>query len=327
MMEIEECVIKKRLTHGGAIVKTCHSYFFKVVILSVLRILVLGYTFSLSPVARADDYEECYQILVHDVFNKVTTSWNSDSQANNAARATIFQLNDHDAFKEYSKKYDEAKQKGEEGSGGGSYAWGLVSAEGGGKVNSNNKLTDEEFSTGFKKAKEEYRNSSSAKSSSQQSLASNYATYVADQGIVTAWRDCVTHDRSKEPNLYAYASRDKAGKTLVNVMWVPGVLAGSLPSITINFVTDDDAEGIKVHADKDVQVAQGSGSNFAVSCGTKCDNGFQVSVNGTLKNAAGNATNSFTSTVDVPPLNPPELPQPQEYAPAYPPQPQVPYPQ
>ena len=58
----------------------------------------------------------------------------------------------------------------------------------------------------------------------------------------------------------------------------------------------------------------GSGRNFAVSCGTKCDNGFRIVVNGTLKNAAGSVTSSFTNAVDVPALNPPTLTKPPRMA-------------
>jgi hypothetical protein len=129
-----------------------------------------------------------------------------------------------------------------------------------------------------------------------------YASYIRDPGTVNAWKDCVS--RTKETNLYAFASRDKAGQSYVNVMWVPGALAGTLPSIPIDFVTDGDAKGIKVHATQKEQVAMGSGRSFAVTCGTKCDDGFLVTVNGTLRNAAGVATSSFTATVEVPPKAP-----------------------
>ncbi|HRI38260.1 MAG TPA: RICIN domain-containing protein, partial [Nitrospira sp.] len=108
--------------------------------------------------------------------------------------------------------------------------------------------------------------------------------------------------RTKETNLYAFASRDKAGKSYVNVMWVPGALAGSVPSIAINFVTDgSEKEGIKIHAKQEEHLAMGSGRNFAITCHKRCDEGFQVTVNGTLKNSAGAPTSSFTATVEIPP--------------------------
>lgn len=287
--------------------KINHSKFCKATELSVLRSLVLGCAFFVAAEVRADGYAECNQILVQDVFNRTTTSGASSSQANAEALATIFQMSAHDAYKEYAKKYDEAKEKVEEGSGEGGFGWGFISAEGSGKVSSKNKLSEEEFSKEFNKAKDEFYKSSHSKSSSSQNLVNNYASYVRDPGTVSAWKDCVT--KTKDTDLYAFASRDQAGKTFINVIWVPGVLAGSLPpSISISFVTDGDAEGVNIHANPEEQVAMGSGRNFAVSCGTKCDNGFQVTVNGTLKNAAGIATNSFTSSVDVPPLKPPVPP-------------------
>jgi hypothetical protein len=109
---------------------------------------------------------------------------------------------------------------------------------------------------------------------------------------------CLT--KTRETNLYAFASRDPAGKSFINVMWIPGSRAGIVPAITVSFVTDGDTEGVAIHANPEKQVAMGSSRNFAVTCGAKCDNGFRVVVNGTLKNATGSG-GSFTSAVDVPP--------------------------
>ena len=180
--------------------------------ISILGSLVLGCAFFVAPEARADGYAECNQILVQDVFNKVTTSGAHSSQANAEALATIFQMSEHDAYKEYAKKYDEAKEKGEEGSGEGGFGWGFISAEGGGKVNTKNKLSEEEFSKAFSKAKNVFDKSSYSKSSSSQNLVNNYASYVTcDPGTVSAWKNA-SH-KTKDTNLYAFASRDQAGET------------------------------------------------------------------------------------------------------------------
>lgn len=271
----------------------------KTVVVGALQSLALGFLVIGASEIRADAYSECNQILVQDIFNR-TTNFDSKSASEKAsAYASISQLSDHQAFEEYQKQHDEAKSRTESGEGGGSYL-GFIEAHGGGSVDNKQNLSESEFSKRFNKAKEEYRKETRSTTSSSENLVSNYASYTRDPGTVAAWKECVT--KSKDTNLYAYASRDNAGEIYVNVIWVPGVLAGSLPSIPVKFVTDGDADGVKIHADLEEQVAMGSGQSFAVSCGTKCDHGFQVTVNGTLKNAAGIKTNSFTSTVQVPPL-------------------------
>lgn len=277
---------------------------YKTITSCVLQSLILGFFVICASEVRADGYAECNQILVQDMFNR-TTNFESKSAAEKAnAYASIFQLRDHEAYKEYSRQHDEAKESTEQGDGGGSF-FEVIKLKGGGSVTNKQKLSEAEFFKLFNKARDEYKKETGSATSSSQNLVSNYASYTRDPGTVTAWKECVT--KSKDTNLYAFASRDQAGKTSVNVIWVPGVLAGSLPSIPVKFVTDGDAEGVKIHAESEEQVAMGSGMSFAVSCGTKCDNGFQVTVNGTLKNAAGIKTNSFTSTVVVPPLKAPEL--------------------
>jgi hypothetical protein len=243
--------------------------------------------FAATPVYGQNAYEECSQILSQDIFNKVTKSESGDSASSAETIATFFLQSDTRAFEGYSKAFDEAHKKGTKIDVEGHY--GIIGGEVGIDLTSENKVSESEFRSKFNKRKEAFQSSTSSKSSSSQSLVNSYASYVRDPGTVSAWKDCVS--RTRETNLYAFASRDRAGKTYVNVMWVPGVLAGSLPSI------------------QEELLAMGSGRNFAISCGRRCDDGFQVTVNGTLRSSQGTATSSFTATVDVPPLKPPSPPE------------------
>lgn len=282
--------------------KVIHS---KAAELLVLRSLVLGYTIFVVPQAIAAGYEECNQILAQDIFNRVIKSDSSSSASAAEASASFFQMEETDAFEAYEKAFKEAKKNNTKIDT--EFHYGIIGGELGIAINSEKMVEESEFKQKFKKAKKTHQESTASRSSSSQDLVSNYASYIRDPGTVNAWKDCVT--KTRETNLYAFASRDQSKKIFVNVIWVPGALAGSIPSIPISFVTDDDDEGVKIHANPEEQVAVGSGRNFAVTCGTKCDNGFQVTVNGTLKNSTGSATSSFTSTVDVPPLRPPMPPE------------------
>lgn len=262
--------------------------------------LVVGCTFLAAPAARADGYSECNQILSQDIFNKVIKKDTGSSTSEAESRAAYYQQSETEAFDAYKNARKEAKKNGTKIDT--EFHYGIIGGELGIDVNSESELSENAFGQKFNRAKKAYASSNYSKTSSSQSLVNSYASYVRDPGTVNAWKECVT--RTRETNIYAFASRDPAGKVFINVMWVPGPLAGTLPSIHVSFVTDGDSEGVTVHANPEEVVAAGSGRNFAISCGEKCSNGFQVVVNGTLRNADGGATSSFTSTVDVPPLTP-----------------------
>jgi len=285
--------------------KTTQSSLSKATKLFTLQSLILSSFLFIVSEAWAS-YEECNQILAQDIFNRTTDIKSSNATARATAFAIIFQMDEHEAFNLYSKQYDESKERVETGEGG-LTVFNYFEADGSGSVTNKQKLSEDEFSKAFNKAKHEYRNQTGSETSSSQNMMSNYASYVRDPGTVQAWKECVT--KSKDTNLYAFASRDNSGEVYVNVMWVPGALAGSVPSIPISFVTHDEAGGVKIHAKPEEQIAMGSGRHYAVDCGKKCDNGFQVFVNGTIKNVAGIPTNDFTTTVEVPPLNPPPVPK------------------
>lgn len=262
------------------------------------RGLVLGCMLLVGPEAGADGYSECNQILTQDIFNRAIRTDSSDSAASAETRAAFYQQTDTEAWDAFDKARSEAKKNGTKIDT--EFHYGIIGGELGIDLNSEKQVSETEFRQKFNKAKATYSSSSSSKTTSSQSLMSHYASYVRDPGTVDAWKECVT--KTRETNLYAFASRDPAGKTFINVMWIPGPLAGSVPAIAIAFVTDGDTEGVAIHANPEEQLAMGSGRNFAVSCGASCDNGFRVVVNGTLKNAAGSTTSSFTSAVDVPPM-------------------------
>jgi hypothetical protein len=251
--------------------------------------------------ATASGYEECNQILTQDIFNKVTKSETSSASASEAYQSAYFKSDATSAYNEYKSAFDEAKKKGTKLSVGGNY--GPIGAKMGLELTSETEVKKEEFEKAFNSVQRQESGSQSSSSSSAQSLVNTYATYVRDPGTVSAWKDCVT--KTKETNLYAFASRDNAGKTYVNVIWVPGQLAGIVPAIHINFVTGDD--DIKIAAKPEENLAMGSGRSFLVKCQNKsCDAGFLVTVNGSLNNTAGVAS-SFTTNVEVPPKLPPAV--------------------
>jgi hypothetical protein len=266
-----------------------------------LRALALGLALLMGTRAEADGYSECSQILAQDIFNKIVRKDSSSSVSMSEMKAAFFRQGATEAYDAYRNARSEAKKNGTKIDT--EFHYGIIGGELGIDLNSEKEVSSDEFTERFTKAQETYKSSTSSRSSSSHDLMNSYASYVRDPATVDAWRDCVT--RTRETNLYAFAGRDQAKKTYINVVWVPGPLAGSVPAIEVSFVTDGDAEGVTVHANPEEQVAMGSGRNFAVSCGTRCDNGFRVVVNGTLKNATGQATSSFTSAVEVPPLQPP----------------------
>lgn len=250
-----------------------------------------------SETHAASAYEECNQILVQDIFNKINKSDSTTMVSAREETTAFFESDESTAWNEYQEKVKQAKERNIKIDA--EFHAGIYGGELSVGINQKDEFSRDTFSKAFNSAKKVRQENRTNKQSSGQTLVSSYASYTRDEGTVNAWKDCVT--RTKETNLYAFASRDRAGNSYVNVMWVPGVLAGSMPSITINFVTSgDDKSGVKIHAKPEEHLAMGSGRNFAVTCRQKCDEGFQVTVNGTLK-TGGVATNSFTATVDVPP--------------------------
>ena len=262
--------------------------------------LTLGCASFSAIEAKADGYAECNQILTQDIFNKITKNDSSSATSVAEAAEAFFSQDETQAWDTFSKASSEAKKNGTKIDA--EFHYGVIGGELGIEVTSEKQVSESEFKQKFNTAKSKRGGNKSNKVASAQALVNTYASSIRDPGTVTAWKECVT--KTKETNLYAFASRDKTGQGYVNVMWVPGALAGTLPSISVDFVTDGDAKGVKVHATPKEQIAMGSGRSFAVTCGTKCDDGFLVTVNGTLKNAAGVATSSFTTTVEVPPKAP-----------------------
>lgn len=285
--------------------KIDHSSFSKVTAAITLYTLAVGSTFFVVPEAKAADaYEECRQILTQDIFNRVIKGDSSKSFSEAQALATFFQSTDTEAYEQYKKDFAEAKKKGTRINAEGHYAF--IGGQLGIDLTSENQVSESEFKEKFNRAKTTYQSSTSSSSSSSQDLVSNYASYVRDPQTVNAWKDCVT--KTKEPGIYAFAGRDKAKRIYVNVMWVPGSLVGFAQSIPISFATEDEAGDIKIYPAKpeERRVAMGSGKNFVVSCGKECDDGFEVRINGTVKDKAGNEINDYAATVEVPPLNPPQ---------------------
>lgn len=259
--------------------------------------LALGSVLVLVAEASADGYQECNQILAQDIFNKTTTSQASSSFSTLQKRSLFFKQTETQAFQQYQKDYRDAKKDGKKIDAEGHY--GIAGGELSIALTQDKELTESEFRQVFNQAKQQFSSQDESSQLSSQNLVNTYATYVRDPGTVTAWKDCVT--KTKETNLYAFASRD-TGDVYVNVMWVPGALAGTVPSIPISFVTNSAA--IKIDSKPEEYLAMGSGRSFAVRCQKPCEDGFIVVVNGTIKDSAGRPTSSFTTNVEVPPKTP-----------------------
>ena len=246
--------------------------------------------------AEGGAYEQCKQILVQDVFNRVRSSSTSSSVSASMRAEAFFQESDTEAYDEYSKRHDEAEKKGTKIDA--EFHYGFIGGEFGLEVSSEKKLTDEEFKSARNRAKARRSGSSQSSQSSDQRFATTYASEIRDPGTIAAWRDCIT--KSPEMGVYAFASRDSAGAFRVNVIWAPGPFATSAPSIPISFVSDASKGGVKVIARPVERIAVGSGRSFAVQCGKGCDQGFTVAINATLMGPDGKPLSSFTHAVEVP---------------------------
>jgi hypothetical protein len=259
--------------------------------------LALGSVLVLSSEASADGFAECNQILAQDIFNKISTSDSSSSISAAETAEMFFIQSDTQAWDMYSKAADRAEKKGTKIDA--EFHYGVIGGEFGLDITSEKRVSENEFKQAFRSAQNKREGSKTSKSSSGQTAVNTYASRIRDSGTINAWKECVT--KTKETNLYAFASRD-TGQVYVNVMWVPGALAGTLPSIPISFVTN--SAGIKIDSKPEEYLAMGSGRSFLVKCQKPCDDGFMVVVNGTIKDPAGRPTSSFTTNVEVPPKTP-----------------------
>jgi hypothetical protein len=262
-------------------------------------VAVLGGCLLALPAARAEGngYEECKQILVAGVFNKFSARSSGSSTMSAATKEEAFFSSESDAFQQYKKDHSEAQANGLKIDAEAHY--GIAGGEFELAMNAKKEMSQSEFSSMFKKAKQERRSSKSSAQGSTQQFSNDVLNEIRDPDTTQAWKECVS--RTRETNVYAFANRDGAGKIYVNVIWVPGAFAGTAPTIPITFVSDGDKKGIKVHAKATESIAMGTGTSFAVSCGTECSKGFRVTVNAALRNAKGVAVTSFTNAVDVPP--------------------------
>jgi hypothetical protein len=174
-----------------------------------------------GPEAGADGYSECNQILTQDIFNRAIRTDSSDSAASAETRAAFYQQTDTEAWDAFEKARSEAKKNGTKIDT--EFHYGIIGGELG--IDLNPRGGSESGSEKFNKAKATYSSSSSSKTSSSQSLR---VTMRATCGIPRSLPGRVCHQdagttSTRLPPL-------PAGKTFINVIWIPGPLAGSVPA-------------------------------------------------------------------------------------------------
>ena len=209
-------------------------------------------------------------------------------------------VNEHEAFEYYKKTYKSllAQRTTADGSGGyGPYSIALAMTHQYGR-----ELKGSLLMQAFQKAKSQFEETATTKSTSNESLISIVSSRKRDASSIKAWEKCMTTKYS-EAALFAYGYRDPSGNPYIVVVWAPGSSVVATPVINVKFnVTELD--GSIEGAAGFTQVASGSGAAFPVRFSNpenrkaKLD-GFAVLVNGEVKGGNGLAY-SLTSTAIVP---------------------------
>jgi hypothetical protein len=269
--------------------------------LGLTTLLFLGVCATRLPSAHADgSYEECKQILDQDLFNKFRSGATTSSTTFDELAKKFESTTDDAAYQRYSYEFDEAHKRGTNINAEGHYL--IAGGEFNLALNAEDKLSEKTFKELRSRERSQVSSYLQSKKQSSQTAASILDSQVRDAESVRAWRDCVV--KQHESGVYARSSRDQAGRVYVNVMWIPGALAGAAPSIPISFVNNGTGDGYKVLAEPKEVIAVGSGRSFAVECGKVCDQGFTIAFNATAYADNGKVLSSFTNSVEVPPLAP-----------------------
>lgn len=239
---------------------------------------------------RAQD--RCDKILEGDLFNRVISGSSNQSASRMAIRSSLLNNSEDEAYEIYDREYNSGVSQGQSGSVGVNYFG--IGGDADFQINYSRQLSRQEFVEKFRKAKRVYQQSFESFASGENSLATSYATYVRDSNTIEAWKTCITQERKM--NIYAFGSRDGSGVPYVNVVWVPGELATTNPSIDIEFELP---ETIAIPSTTRT-VAIGSGRTFRIDT-SETDRYIQVTVNGEVKDHAGRHIRSLTSNAVVPP--------------------------
>jgi hypothetical protein len=256
---------------------------------------------ALSAVARADgEGDRCDAILQQDLFNRVSNSTNTTASERAAFEEHVFSLTDTEAYAEYEKAF--ASSTAQATSGATEFHYGVIGGELEFSHSYDRKLSQQDFSKTFNKAKEQHQKNVSSSSARDTSLISLYTSSVRDPASVKAWENCMTSSRAG-PGLIAYGYRDPRGSPYIVVIWAPGSFAASMPVIDVKFGVTDAGMSIE-GGDGKVQIATGSGASYPVRFSAARDrralaDGFAVLVNGELK-SGGKLIQSFHAEATVP---------------------------
>lgn len=244
-------------------------------------------------------FEQCNKVLEGDLMNKVITSSQADLSARRALRMKVLSSSVDEAFSIYSQEIDSAKKQGQKGSLGVNYFG--IGGDADFDINYDNKLSKAQFSEKFNKAKRIFQQSGEQLDSTNTSLASAFASYIRDPNSIEAWKACVT--QQPQTGLFAFASRDDSDQPILNVVWGPGLQAGTFPRIKIKI---DLPQGATI-SDTTDEVAAGSGHAFRIDFPDH-KRGFQIIVNGSTFDPNGKLANSFSAMPRVPPVAGAEIP-------------------
>jgi len=265
--------------------------------LSAITSLFLLWT--TAPGHAQSQFEQCNAVLQGDLMNRLLTSTEASSASRRAVRNFIFSLNEDQAFDVYKKEMESAKKQGQKGSLGINYFG--IGGDADFDINYDRQLSSSEFKQKFNKAKQVFQQKGEQIDTSSSALASSFASYVRDPASIEAWKSCVT--RQDKPGLFAFASRDESDIPALNVVWGPGDFAASFPSIAIDISLP---EGASI-ADTVREVASGSGRSYRITYPDH-KRGFQIIVNGSLRDSQGKLVNSFAPPAQVPPVRDKDIP-------------------
>jgi hypothetical protein len=268
--------------------------------MNIPRLFLLS-ILTLSAVAQANgEGDRCEAILQQDLFNRVSNSTNAKASERAAFEEHLFSLTDTEAYAEYEKAF--ASSKAQATSGATEFHYGVIGGELEFSHSYDRKLSQEDFSKTFNKAKEQHQKNVSSSSARDTTLISLYQSSVRDPASVKAWENCMTSSRAG-PGLIAYGYRDPRGSPYIVVIWAPGSFAASMPVVDVKFGVTDAGMSIEGGEDK-VQIATGSGASYPIRFSAPRDrraraDGFAVLVNGELK-SGGKLIQSFHAEATVP---------------------------
>lgn len=242
---------------------------------------------------HAQNYLHCNKVLEGETFDRYFQS----SQANSAFRTQVqnqaFSLTENEAWDSFQQDKSRRKQQGQ--SGGGSFnAWpygGSLDFS----VSYDNDISEAEFKSKFKAARELRESRSSSQTQSDTALITSSASYIRNQATIEAWTKCVL--ATPKAGIIAFGSRGADDEAVINIIWNPGDLAGVAPSVPVTIAL---TEGATLQTPI-TEVAMGSGVRGRIITSNP-DKGISVTVNAVLRDPAGRLLNNWESVVNIPSL-------------------------